>query len=39
MYIIDLAGSEWFNKTKVKKWLREACSINKSLTVLGTVIH
>ena len=39
MFLIDLAGSERYNKTKVKKWLKEACSINKSLAVLGTVIN
>lgn len=39
LFLIDLAGSERYNKTKVKSRLKEACSINKSLAVLGSVIH
>jgi kinesin family protein 13 len=38
--LVDLAGSEKVGKTEAKgDRLKEACSINKSLTVLGIVIH
>jgi kinesin family protein 13 len=40
IYLVDLAGSEKVAKTEAKgDRLKEACSINKSLTVLGIVIH
>ena len=35
-----MAGSEKISKTGAKgDWLKEGCSINKSLTVLGWVIN
>lgn len=38
--LVDLAGSEKVSKTGAKAdRLKEACSINKSLSVLGIVIH
>ena len=38
--MVDLAGSEKVKKTAAKNdRLKEACSINKSLTVLGQVIN
>lgn len=40
IHLVDLAGSEKVAKTDAKgDRLKEACSINKSLTVLGIVIH
>ena len=40
IHLVDLAGSEKVKKTDAKAdRLREACSINTSLTVLGRVIH
>ena len=40
IHLVDLAGSEKVKKTNAKAdRLREACSINTSLTVLGRVIH
>ena len=37
---MDLAGSESVKKTESKNdRLKEACSINKSLSALGKVIH
>ena len=40
IFLVDLAGSEKVGKTGAKAdRLKEACSINKSLTVLGIVIH
>lgn len=40
VYLVDLAGSEKVSKTEAKgDRLREACSINKSLTMLGKVIN
>ena len=40
IYLVDLAGSEKVGKTGAKAdRLKEACSINKSLSVLGIVIH
>lgn len=40
IYLVDLAGSEKVSKTGAKDdRLKEACSINKSLSVLGMVIH
>lgn len=40
MFLVDLAGSEKVSKTgAVADRLKEACSINKSLSVLGIVIH
>lgn len=39
LHLVDLAGSEKVSKTGAKKdWLKEACSINKSLSELGNVI-
>lgn len=38
-HLVDLAGSEKVKKTAAKKTrLKEACSINKSLSELGNVI-
>lgn len=40
IYLVDLAGSEKQGKTEATKdRLREACSINKSLSALGKVIR
>lgn len=40
IYLVDLAGSEKVAKTGSKDdRLKEACSINKSLSQLGIVIH
>ena len=40
IFLVDLAGSEKVGKTGAKAdRLKEACSINKSLSVLGFVIH
>ena len=40
MHLVDLAGSEKVMKTDAKgDRLKEACSINKSLSQLGLVIH